>query len=110
MCRFALKKLPAPDLSNKFSVSRRHLAAHRHDMWPSLYRHAFEGIVVHIHCLRFRRNGPSVFWIVNDHIRIAPQLNRPLPRKESEELGRLSACGIHETVQIQPALFYSISE
>ena len=108
MGRFALKKPASPDLADKFAVSHGDLAAYCDGLRTSGNRHAFERIVINIHRLRFRGDGPLVSRIVNNQIGVAAELDGAFARKQSEQSGRLGAGGVDKTVQIEPALSHTI--
>ncbi len=50
---FALQKLAATRLADKFAVANRHLATDSDHVGPTFDSHAFKRIVVHVHRLRF---------------------------------------------------------
>src|SRR5262245_49234162 len=81
MGRFALQKSAAPDLADKFAVTRRDLAANSHDVRPAFDRQAFKRIVVNVHSLRLHRDRATIVWVIDHQVRIAAGLNRSFARK-----------------------------
>src|SRR5262245_5972253 len=84
MARLSLEKPAATGFADKFAVAHRDFTPDRHDLWPAFDGHPFECIVVHIHRLRFGRDGAAIERIIYDQVGVASQLDCAFARKKPE--------------------------
>src|SRR6266850_2156837 len=103
MVWLAFEKFATTGFSDELAVPSRNLSAHRYHMRPPLDRHAFEGVIIHIHSLILSRDRAAKVRIINYQVRIRPDLNGAFSREKAENFGGLGAGGIDEPVQVQSA-------
>ena len=82
----ALEQFAATDLADEFAVADGYLAADGDNGGASFNGHAFEGVVIHVGSLGLGRQRSPIIWIVNDQVRVTPQLDRAFSWEQAEQL------------------------
>ncbi len=91
-------------LADKLAAAHGELATHGNSVGASLNLPAFEARIVDIHHLLHRSDFPGIVRIVDDQVRVAADLDRTFLRKETEDLGWLSAGSIDKAMQVAALL------